>query len=137
MKITDRITEVMQNARYYSARAIGMEPEFERLADELSDELRTLIQSVRPDEVKDILDREEHIILNRIDRIIDNALEIRRQQSRREEETKESSNASAFRDSMKVEGIDYSEIQGKQDEGSASKEKDDKTVKSLPTDFII
>ena len=137
MKIKDRITEVMQNARYYSARAIGMEPEFERLADELSDELRTLIQSVRPDEVKDILDREEHIILNRIDRIIDNALEIRRQQSRREEETKESSNASAFRDSMKVEGIDYSEIQGKQDEGSASKEKDDKTVKSLPTDFII
>ena len=114
-----------------------MEPEFERLADELSDELRTLIQSVRPEEVKEILDKEEHIILSRIDRTIDNALEIRRQQNGREGETKGSSNASAFRDSMKVEGIDYSEIQGKQDEGSASKEKDDKTVKSLPTDFII
>lgn len=134
MKIVDRITEVMQNARYYSARAIGMEPGFDGLAEELSDELRSLIQSVRPEEVKGILDREEHMILNKIDRTIDNALETRRAQGKKDEE-KVSDNTLAFKDSIKVEGIDYSEIQRKQSEDNKEKGKDD--VKTLPTDFII
>ena len=143
-KIADMISDVMQNVRYYSSRALGMDPKCEDIAEEISYEVRSLIRTVHPEEIKGILDREEHIILDRVNNTIENIMEERKAQKRREgnvNEEEQKNNEDAFKGSLRVEGIDYSDVVAKHSNDDKKEEKGedskDSKIDILPSDLII
>ena len=138
-RIADRIHEAIETGRYYSMRALISEPSCESIAEELSYELRSLMQTIRPDELKEILDREQHRILNRVDRTIDNALDERKRQKAMEEQREADENEQSFQESIKFEGVDYSVINGEQgkEEQNQDKDKQGESIYTLPTDLLI
>lgn len=138
-RIADRIHEVIGNSRYYSTRAIGSEERCDDLAEELEYELRNVMQSVRSDELKEILDRESHRILNKIDRTVDNALDERKRQKAIEKQRNEEENEQSFQESIKFEGVDYSVVNSGQGKEGQNKENDkqEESMYTLPTDFLL
>ena len=138
-KIADMIREVLQDAKYYSAGVLSSEIICEDLAEEILYEMRSIISSVRPEEIEDILRREKTVIIRNVSKTLEKTIEQKKTMETKEE-LKGKEQIKAFKDSIKVDGIDYSKIYNSQktsEEKQVDTQKTDKKPKELPSDFII
>ena len=132
-KISDMIIEVIENARGYSCNALLSDSRCKDIANRVAYEMIKIIRTINPEEIKMILDRDEETIINKISNTVENVLEEQRYQEREKEDERESND---FRERIKVDGIDYSEIKRNEKEQN-TKNKEEKSVEDLSGDIII
>lgn len=134
-QIAERIINAIENSRYYTARIMGMDYRSNDIVENLSNELKKIMNKVKLEEIKGILDKSEEEILQKIDKTIDENLELlekRTDNSKKEEMD--------FKNRMQVD-VNYTEIiekysKPKQEDKSRNKD-DDSRDGQLPTDIII
>lgn len=100
-----KIIDIIENARYYTAKILGMDIRSKRVIEEFLSEFQQLIDDVKIEEIREILNRVEIQILQKVDESVDISIGLGEQ----EENKACNRDKLEFRDSM-LFNVDYSKI---------------------------